>query len=126
MIVITYNEYLKNILIQILSSYNILKENKEKPEDLNNIKKEMLKINGFLKVVSKKIDTDKINSPDFRIVKSKFQHYLNSYYFEKEIETMATLYSNDLSRVKNMRLKILEALEGKKMMENVEELIEKI
>jgi len=126
MIVITYNEYLKNILIQILSSYNILKENKEKPEDLNNIKKEMLKINGFLKVVSKKIDTDKINSPDFRIVKSKFQYYLNSYYFEKEIETMATLYSNDLSRVKNMRLKILEALEGKKMMENVEELIEKI
>ncbi len=126
MIVITYNEYLKNILIQILSSYNILKENKEKPEDLNNIKKEMLKINGFLKVVSKKIDTDKINSPDFRIVKSKFQYYLNNYYFEKEIETMATLYSNDLSRVKNMRLKILEALEGKKMMENVEELIEKI
>ncbi len=126
MIVITYNEYLKNILIQILSSYNILKENKEKPEDLNNIKKEMLKINGFLKVVSKKIDTDKINSPDFRIVKSKFQYYLNNYYFEKEIETMATLYSNDLSRVKNMRLKILEALESKKMMENVEELIEKI
>ena len=126
MIVVTYNEYLKNILIQILSSYNILKENKEKPEDLNNIKKEMLKINGFLKVVSKKIDTDKINSPDFRIVKSKFQYYLNNYYFEKEIETMASLYSNDLSRVKNMRLKILEALEGKKMMENVEELIEKI
>ena len=126
MIVVTYNEYLKNILIQILSSYNILKENKEKPEDLNNIKKEMLKINGFLKVVSKKIDTDKINSPDFRIVKSKFQYYLNNYYFEKEIETMASLYSNDLSRVKNMRLKVLEALEDKKMMEKVEELIEKI
>jgi len=126
MIVVTYNEYLKNILIQISSSYNILKENKDKPEDLNNIKKEMLKINGFLKVVSKKIDTDKINSPNFRIVKSKFQYYLNNYYFEKEIETMASLYSNDLSRVKNMRLKILEALEDKKMMENVEELIEKI
>jgi len=39
---------------------------------------------------------------------------------------MAPLYSNDLSRVKNMRLKILEALEDKKMMEDVEELIEKI
>jgi len=123
---VTYNEYLKNILKQILASYNTLKEIEDKDEDLNNIKKEMLKINGFLKVVSKKIDTDKIVSSNFTIVKSKFQHYLDNYYFEKEIETMAPLYSNDLSRVKNMRLKILEALEGKRMMDDVEELIEKI
>jgi len=123
---VTYNEYLKNILKQILDSYNILKEINDKQEDLDNIKKEMLKINGFLKVVLKKIDTDKIVSSNFRIVKSKFQHYLDSYYFEKEIETMAPLYSNDLSRVKNMRLKILEALEDRKMMDDVEELIEKI
>ncbi|MCH7876661.1 MAG: hypothetical protein IIA20_00200 [Thaumarchaeota archaeon] len=123
---VTYNEYLKNILKQILYSYNTLKEIEDKQEDLNNIKKEMLKINGFLKVVSKKIDTDKITSPDFEKVKSKFQNYLDSYYFEKEIETMATLYSNDLSRVKNIRLKILEALEDRKMMVSVEELIERI
>ncbi len=123
---VTYNEYLKKILKQILYSYNILKENKDKPEDLNNIKKEMLKINGFLKVVSKKIDTDRIVLSDFKIVKSKFQHYLDNYYFEKEIETMAPLYSNDLSRVKNMRLKILEALEHRKMMEDVGELIKKL
>jgi len=124
--VVTYNEYLKNILKQILDSYKMLKEIEDKEEDLNNIKREMLKINGFLKVVSKKIDTDKITSSNFRIVKSKFQNYLDNYYFEKEIETMAPLYSNDLSRVKNMRLKILEALENRKMMEDVEELIEKI
>jgi len=124
--VVTYNEYLKNILKQILSSYNKLKEIEDKGEDLNNIKKEMLKINGFLKVVSKKIDADKISSSDFSRVKSKFLHYLDNYYFEKEIETMATLYSNDLNRVKNMRLKILEALEDRNMMEDVEELIEKI
>jgi len=124
--VVTYNEYLKNILKQILDSYKMLKEIEDKEEDLNNIKREMLKINGFLKVVSKKIDTDKITSSYFRIVKSKFQNYLDNYYFEKEIETMAPLYSNDLSRVKNMRLKILEALENRKMMEDVEELIEKI
>ena len=109
-----------------MSSYNKLKEIEDKDEDLNNIKKEMLKINGFLKVVSKKIDTDKISSSDFSRVKSKFLHYLDNYYFEKEIETMATLYSNDLNRVKNMRLKILEALEDRNMMEDVEELIEKI
>ncbi len=123
---VTYIEYLKNILNQILDSYNILKKIDEKKEDLDMIKKEMLKINGFLKVVLRKIDSDKIQSSDFKIVKSKFQHYLDNYYFEKEIETMAPLYSNDLSRVKNMRLKILESLEHKKMMDDVEELIEKI
>jgi len=123
---VTYNEYLKNILKQILDSYNMLKEIENKKEDLNNIKKEMLKINGFLKVVLKKLDSDKITSSNFRIIKSKFQHYLENYYFEKEIETMAPLYSNDLSRVKNMRLKILEALEDREMMEEIEELIKKI
>jgi hypothetical protein len=86
----------------------------------------MLKINGFLKVVSKKIDNDKISSSDFSMLKSKFLHYLDNYYFEKEIETMAPLYSDDLNRVKNMRLKILEALEDRNMMEDVEGLIEKI
>ncbi len=123
---VTYNEYLKNILKQILDSYKKLKAIEDKKEDLNNIKKEMLKINGFIKVVSKKIDIEKITSSNFSTVKSKFQHYLDNYYFEKEIETMAPLYSNDLSRVKNMRLKILEALENRKMMEDVGELIEKI
>ena len=123
---VTYNEYLKNILNQILDSYNILKKIDDKKEDLDNIKKEMLKINGFIKVVLRKIDSDKIQSSYFKIVKSKFQHYLDNYYFEKEIETLAPLYSNDLKRVKNMRLKILEALESKKMMDEVKELIEKL
>ena len=123
---VTYIEYLKNILNQILDSYNILKKIDDKKEDLDMIKKEMLKINGFLKVVLRKINSDKIQSSDFKIIKSKFQHYLDNYYFEKEIETMAPLYSDDLSRVKNMRLKILEALEHRKMMDDVGELIKKL
>jgi len=124
--VVTYNEYLKNILEQIVDSYNALREISDKKEDLEFIKIEMLKINGFVKVVLRKIDSDKITSSNFKIIQSKFQHYLDNYYFEKEIETMAPLYSDDLSRVKNMRLKILEALEDRKMMDKVVELIEKI
>ena len=123
---VTYNEYLKNILEQIVDSYNTLREINDKKEDLEFIKIEMLKINGFVKVVLRKIDSDKTTSSNFKIIQSKFQHYLDNYYFEKEIETMAPLYSNDLNRVKNMRLKILEALEDRKMMDKVVELIEKI
>ena len=124
--VVTYNEYLQSILIKILDSYSTLKQIKDNPGDLDNIKKEHLRINGFIKVILNKIDADKIPASDFKTVKSKFQHYLDNYYFEKEIETMAPLYSNDVYRIKNMRIKILEALEDKRMMGEIEELIEKI
>ena len=123
---VTYNEYLQNILIKILDSHSTLKQIKDNTGDLDIIKKEHLRINGFIKVILNKIDEDKITTSDFKTLKSKFQHYLDNYYFEKEIETMSSLYSNDLNRVKNMRLKILEALEDKHMMEVVKELIEKI
>jgi polyphosphate kinase len=124
--VVTYNEHLKKILSQTLDSYNALKEIQDKPGDLDHIKKEMLKINGFLKVATNNIDEYKITLSDFKKLKSKFEHYLENYFFEKEIETMAPLYSDDIHRVKNMRLKIIEALEDKKMMESVGDLIEKL
>ena len=124
--VVTYNEHLKNILSHILDSYQILTDIEDKPGDLAKIEKEMLKINGFIKVVANKIDIDKIPRSDFGIVKTKFAQYLENYSFEKEIKTMASLYSNDMSRVKNMRLKILEALKNKHMIDDVKELTENI
>jgi hypothetical protein len=126
LIVVTYNEHLKKILSHILDSYQILIEIEDKEGDLEKIEKEMLKINGFIKVVSNKIDLDKISTSNFEIVKIKFSQYLETYSFEKEIKTMAPLYSNDMSRVKNMRLKILEALKNKNMMDDVKELMENI
>ena len=123
---VTYNEHLKNILSHILDSYQILTEIEDKSGDLAKIEKEMLKINGFIKVVSNKIDIDKIPRSDFGIVKTKFAQYLENYSFEKEIKTMSSLYSNDMSRVKNMRLKILEALKNKHMIDDVKELMENI
>jgi polyphosphate kinase len=124
--VVSYNEHLKKILSQILDSYNILREIQDKPGDLDNIKKEMLKINGFIKVVANNMDEYKITISDFKQLKSKFSHYLENYFFEKEIETMAPLYSDDVHRVKNMRLKIIEALEYRKMIASIEDLIEKL
>jgi len=124
--VVTYNEHLKNILNHILRSYQILNEFEDKPGDLAKIEKEMLKINGFIRVVSNKIDLDKIPTSNFKIVKIKFSQYLENYSFEKEIVTMTSLYSDDMSRVKNMRLKILESLKNKNMIDDVHELLDKL
>jgi hypothetical protein len=123
---VSYNEYLKKILSQILVSYHILSEIQDTPVDLERINKEMLKTNGFIKVVVNNIDEKKIPQSDFKPLQTKLGHYLESYFFVKEIETMAPLYSDDMHRVKNMRLKIIEALEDKRMMESVEDLIEKL
>ena len=120
---VTYTEYLKKILNHIVDSYHILETIEDKPGDLAKIEKQMLKINGFIKVVSNKIDPDKINISNFKIIQKKFLEYLETYSFEKEIKTMAPLYSNDVSRIKNMRLKILEALKNKNMIDNVKELL---
>ena len=125
-VMVTYAEHLKNILNHILDSYQILNEIEDKPGDLSKIEKEMLKINGFIKVVSNKIDVDKIPTSDFETLKIKFSGYLENYSFEKEIKTMASLYSNDMSRVKNMRLKILEALKNKHMMDDTKDLIDNL
>ncbi|MGB0725067.1 MAG: hypothetical protein ACPGN7_06695 [Nitrosopumilus sp.] len=121
---VTYVEYLKSILNHIVDSYNILEAIEDKPGDLKKIEKEILKINGFMKVVSNKIEIDKIPLADFKITKKKFADYLITYSFEKEIQTMAPLYSNDVSRVKNMRLKILESLKNNNVITNVKELLE--
>ena len=123
---VSYNEYLKKILSQILDSYHTLVEIEDKPGDLEKINKEMLKTNGFIKVVVNNIDEIKIPQSDFKSLQTKLGHYLENYSFEKEIETMAPLYSNDMHRVKNMRLKIIEALDDKKMMEGLKELVEKL
>jgi hypothetical protein len=120
---VTYVEHLKNILNHIVDSYHILEAIEDKPGDLAKIEKEILKINGFIKVVSNKIDTQNIPNSDFKITKTKFLQYLKNYSFEKEITTMAPLYSDDVYRIKNMRLKILEALKNKNMIENVKELL---
>lgn len=126
MYVVTYTEYLKNILLQILESCANLGTINDKPGDLDLINKEMSKINGMIKVILTKISSENIPVSDFAPLKLKLQHYMENYFFEKEIATMAPLYSNDVNRVKNMRLKILEALNDKKMINAIEDMVEKL
>ena len=80
--VVSYNEHLKNILSQILDSYEILREIQDKPGDLDHINKEMLRINGFIKVATNNFDESKIPLSDFKSLQTKFRHYLENYFFE--------------------------------------------
>ncbi|MDX1596021.1 MAG: hypothetical protein R3327_03685 [Nitrosopumilaceae archaeon] len=120
---VTYDEYLKNVLDNILDSYNNLNELSDKSGDLEIIKKELLTINGYFQVLIKKLGTVNYRSDDLLELKSKISHYLESYYFEREIEIMSPLYSEDPNRIRNIRFKILEALNDKKLTEKIRDIL---
>ncbi|EPA04624.1 hypothetical protein [Candidatus Nitrosarchaeum limnium] len=123
---VTHYEYLKSLLEKILNSYNTLTKLEDNPGDLDLIKKEILKINGFFHVFINKVTNENYQLTDLSELKSKFEYYLNTYSFEKEIDTMSTLYSDDSDRLKNMRLKILESLMDKKLIDDIEYTIGKL
>jgi hypothetical protein len=123
---ISNNDYVKKVLAQIMDSYALVQNLEDKSGDLDIIKKELLKINGFFMVLVKKIGTDNFQSRDLLELKTKVKNYLENYYFVQEIDTMTTLYSDDSDRIKNMRLKIIEAFQDKKLIGKIEDLIEKL
>lgn len=123
---VTHNEYLKGILDKVIESYSILSNLSDKQGDLEIILIELLKIKGFLQVITNKLDDTKYHSIDIKKLQKKTKLYLESYYFEKEIETVASTYANDSNRIKNLRLLIIESLNDKKMIDDITELLVKL
>ena len=120
------DEYVKKVLDQIIDSYTIIQNLKDQIGDLDIIKKELLKINGFFNVLVKKLGTTDFDSKDFVELKSKMKKYLDNYYFLQEIDTMSPLYSEDTARLKNMRLKILEAFEDRRLIDKIQEISQEL
>lgn len=119
-------DYAKKVLQQIWDSYQNIQNLQDQPGDLDIIKKELLKINGFFNVMVKKLGPENFQSRDLLDLKPKIQNFLNNYYFVQEIDTMSPLYSNDKDRLKNMRLKIMEALEDKRLIRKIEDLLQEL
>lgn len=123
---VTYVGHLSKILRQILVSYDTLSDIKNVALDIDGVKRELLRINGSIRAVLSNIPEAKIISSDFGPLRSKFRSYLDEYDFEGELEAMHSLYSDDTMRINNVRIKILEALDDRKMMRSTRELIEEL
>jgi len=115
-----FDNYLKRLLKQILDSYQILNDLKDRPGDLEIIKKDLSKINGLITVLINKLEFSKNYSDDFMVLTSSGKYYLENYYFLDEIETLSKLYSDDSNRLKNLRYTILKALQEKKLIQKIE------
>ena len=121
---INFDNNLNGVLSRIKDSYQILEHLNDVPGDLEIIKKELVKINGLLQVIVNKLENIDNSSDKYVKLSSAAKFYLQNYSFEREIETMSKLYSDDPNRLKNIRNAILESLQDKKLMEKVESIIE--
>ena len=122
----TFSEYVKDILNQIKSSYEVFEKLEDKPGDLDIIKKEWIKVDSLLNSLIKRIENSDNVSDVYQNLVKKCKYYTENYYFHREIEIMSDLYANDPNRLKNIRLKILESFNDKKFIERINETIEKL
>jgi len=120
-----FENYLNGLLSQIKDSVKIIEELKDNSGDLEIIKKELAKINGLFQVIVNKLNSINNRSDRYVELSSAARFYLENYSFEREIETMSKLYSNDSHRLRNIRYSILKSLTDKKLIEKVDSIMEK-
>ena len=120
---VTIDKYLKGILDQILTSYKILIELNDNPNDLETIKKELAKIRGLLQVISRKLDNKQYQSDHLVSLYKLATYYIDTYDFVREIEMLAQVYYNDSNRLKNLRLLIINSLNDRKLIENLQTIL---
>ncbi len=120
---VTIDEYLKEILGQILASYKTLTELNDNPNDLEIIKKELSKINGLLQVMRSKLDGKKYQTDHLVALYKLATYYIDTYDFTREIEILGQVYYKDSDRLKNLRLLIIDSLNDKKLIEKLQTML---
>ena len=116
------NNYIKNLLIQTLDAHTILNKLKDEPEDLEIIKKQVGKIEGTLKVLCNKIKESNNSSDDYVKLSKSAKFYLENHDFFNVIEAYK-LYDEDPQRIKNVRTLVIKALEEKKLIEKIQDML---
>jgi hypothetical protein len=120
---VTFEEYLKNILRQVDDSNTILENLRDKPGDLEIIRRELAKINGLLSAISSKLESNKQELSDYQYVLSPIRKYLENYEFFREMDTLSLLYSDDSSRLKNLRLAIIGAIKENNLLGHIQAIL---
>jgi|TARA_B110000014_G_scaffold161583_1_gene113877 hypothetical protein len=119
------NEYLSDILKNILNSYSIIENLSDKPNDLELLEIELKKINGFLLVLEKKVAL-LTNLPVRKKLEKKINLYFQNYDFSREIILLIDTYSNDNLRVRNIRNSVINSLDDGKLIHIIHEVYQEL
>ncbi len=120
----TFGQYVRDVLCQVTESYGTLAGLEDAPGDLAVIRRECARITGLLGSLARRIDAPGATSDVYAGLLKRCRYYIQNYDFNGEIETMSALYSEDPNRLRNMRLKILESLDDRRLMGEIFEAIE--
>ena len=120
------NDYFKGILNKILDSYAIIENLTDNPSDLQVMKIEMAKTMGFFTIISRKLRKMDNKTHEFSILQKIVGEYLENYDFSREIDLLLKTYSEDQSRVKNIRISILRSLKNDQLIEKIYDLSKKL
>ena len=111
------NEYFKGILNQILDSYAIIENLDNSPNDLHVLQIEVSKMMGLFKIISRKLNKNNDLPQEFSKLHKIVEEYLENYDFSREIDLLLKTFSEDQSRVKNIRMSISKSLNDKELIE---------
>ena len=114
-VAVTYDEYFRDILNQILASHRKISELEDRPGDLAVINKEIIRITALFRAITSRVGGSKNPRPGHVELSTLAEDYVETYSFEHEIRMMAPAYSGDTHRIRNIRLKILESFEERKL-----------
>ena len=120
------NDYFKGILNKILDSYAIIENLTDNPSDLQVMKIEMAKTMGFFTIISRKLRKMDNKTHEFSILQKIVGEYLENYDFSREIDLLLKTYSEDQSRVKNIRISILRSLKNDQLIEKIYDISKKL
>jgi uncharacterized membrane protein YgaE (UPF0421/DUF939 family) len=112
---IAVDEYFRDLMKKILSSYNIIKNLGDSKEDFLTLDVELTKINVLLRVLLRKSEEFSDKNPEFSKLSKKIQNYFDNYYFSGELEKIKEIYSEDPLRIKHIRNSIINSLQNDNM-----------
>ena len=113
------NEYFKGILNQILDSYAIIENLGDSPNDLYVLEIEISKIMGLFKIIFRKLGKTDGFPQEVSGLHKIIGDYLENYDFSREIDLLLKTFSEDQSRVKNIRISISKSLNDKELIEKI-------
>ena len=120
------HEYLKDVMKKILNSHSIIENLSDNQNDLELLEVEVRKINGFLLVLSKKINSLSDDSFHGQELEKKLIRYFQNYEFSSEINLLLDTYSEDKLRVRNIRNSVIKSLNDGKLIQNIYEMSNKL
>ena len=120
------HEYLKDVMKKILNSHSIIENLSDNQNDLELLEVEVRKINGFLLVLSKKINSLSDDSFHGQELEKKLIRYFQNYEFSREINLLLDTYSEDKLRVRNIRNSVIKSLNDGKLIQNIYEMSNKL